>query len=368
STNMNANEVIAHLAGKALGTPVHPNDEANMCQSSNDVIPAAIHLSACLEIRKTLLPGLSRLLDSLRRRAAEFDDVVKTARTHLMDAVPIRLSQELTGWASQVAQSIERVESALPRLNALALGGSAVGTGVNVHPEFGRRVCAKLAEATGLPFVETEHHFSAQAALDAATEMSGQLRTAATALMKIANDLRWMNSGPVAGLGEIALPALQPGSSIMPGKINPVMCEAAMMACVQVIGDDTAIAIANASGNFQLNTMMPLIAYNLLQSISLLGAAAKAMAEKAVDGFTVNRDAIAAATERNPILATALNPVIGYDKAAEIAKRAHKEKRRVREVGARMTDLSAKELKRLLDPRRMTEGGLPPAEGETRRQ
>ena len=364
STNMNANEAIARLASKALGAPVHPNDEVNLCQSSNDVIPAAIHVSACLEIQETLAPGLRQLRASLLRRAAELDDVVKTGRTHLMDAAPIRLGQEIAGWASHVQLSMERIDSTLPRLYALALGGTAVGTGVNAHPEFARRICARLAEATGLPFRETEHHFSAQAALDGAAEMSGQLKTTATALLKIANDLRWMNSGPIAGLGEIALPALQPGSSIMPGKINPVILEAVAMACVQVIGNDTAIALANASGAFQLNTMMPLIAYDLLQSISLLGASAKAMAEKAVDGFTVNREAIAAAAQRNPILATALNPVIGYDQAAEIAKRAYKENRPVLDVAVELTGRSREELEALLDPRQMTEGGLPAEEGK----
>ena len=363
STNMNANEVIANLACERLGAPrgskiVHPNDDVNRGQSSNDVIPSAIHLSAFLQVQGSLLPGLKRLLDSLRRRAAESDDVVKTGRTHLMDAAPIRLGQEIRGWASQVEQSIERIGQTLPRLARLALGGTAVGTGINAHAEFGRRVAALLAQRTGLPLAETEHHFSAQASLDAAAELSAQLKTTATALMKIADDLRWMNSGPTAGLGEITLPALQPGSSIMPGKVNPVICEAAMMVCAQVIGNDAAVTIGNQRGNFQLNTMMPLIARNLLESIGILAAAARLLAEKAVDGFAVNREALAQSVETSPILATALSPAVGYEKAAEIAKRACAENRPVREVAAEMTDLTAEELKRLLDPRRATEGGM----------
>jgi fumarate hydratase class II len=369
STNMNANEVIANRATQLLGGEigsklVHPNDHVNMGQSSNDVIPTAIHVSAYLEVQEVLLPALRHLHKVLLRRAAELDDVVKTGRTHLMDAMPVRMGQEIGGWAYQVAQGIERIESCLPRLAKLALGGTAVGTGINAHPEFASRVAQKLAERTGIPFVESDNHFAAQSAMDTATELSAHLKTTATALMKIANDLRWMNSGPIAGLGEIALPALQPGSSIMPGKVNPVICESVMMVCAQVMGNDVAVALGNQHGNFQLNVMLPLIAHNLLQSITILGNAARVLADKAVAGFTVNRERIAEAVGKNPILVTALNPVIGYDRAAQIAKRAYAEGRSLKDVALEMTDLSAEELDRLLDPRPMTEGGIVGKGGE----
>jgi fumarate hydratase class II len=364
STNMNANEVIANRATQILGGDlgsklVHPNDHVNMSQSSNDVIPTAIHVSALILANEGLLPALRHLHITLEGRAAEFEEVVKTGRTHLMDAMPIRLSQQISGWAYQVVQSTERIDSCLLRLGRLAIGGTAVGTGVNAHPEFGGRVAAKLAELTRLPFFETEHHFAAQSAMDSATELSGHLKTTASALMKIANDLRWMNSGPIAGLGEIALPALQPGSSIMPGKINPVICEATMMVCTQVMANDVAVSMGNGRGNFELNVMLPLIGYNLLQSITILGNAARVLADKAVAGFTVNRERMADLVDRNPILVTALNPVVGYDKAAQIAKRAYAEGRRVKEVAADMTDLEPEELERLLDARLLTGGGSP---------
>jgi len=369
STNMNANEVIANRATQLLGGEigsklVHPNDHVNMGQSSNDVIPTAIHVSAYLEVQEVLLPALRHLREVLLQRAAELDDVVKTGRTHLMDAMPVRMGQEIGGWAYQVAQGIERIESCLPRLAKLALGGTAVGTGINAHPEFASRVAQKLAERIGIPFVESDNHFAAQSAMDTAAELSAHLKTTATALMKIANDLRWMNSGPIAGLGEIALPALQPGSSIMPGKVNPVICESVMMVCAQVMGNDVAVALGNQHGNFQLNVMLPLIAHNLLQSITILGNAARVLADKAVAGFTVNRERIAEAVGKNPILVTALNPVIGYDRAAQIAKRAYAEGRSLRDVALEMTDLSAEELDRLLDPRPMTEGGIVGKGGE----
>jgi fumarate hydratase class II len=364
STNMNANEVIANRATQILGGElgsklVHPNDHVNMGQSSNDVIPTALHLSAFLQVHEVLLPALRHLHITLERRVAEFDDVVKTGRTHLMDAMPIRLSQEISGWTYQVVQSIERIESCLPRLGRLALGGTAVGTGINAHPEFGGRVAARLSAFTGLPLFESEHHFAAQAAMDTATELSAHLKTSASALMKIANDMRWMNSGPIAGLGEISLPALQPGSSIMPGKINPVICEAVMMVCGQVMGNDLAVTVGNERGNFQLNVMLPLISHNLLQSITILGNAIQVLADKAVEGFTVDRRRVADLVEKNPVLVTALNPVIGYDRAAQIAKRAFAEGRRVKDIAAEMTDLSPEELDRLLDPRRLTQGGYP---------
>nr|WP_290668923.1 class II fumarate hydratase [Ardenticatena sp.] len=363
STNMNANEVIANRATQILGHEigskyVHPNDHVNMGQSSNDVIPTAIHVSASIEVHEILLPGLRHLQSTLEKRAAELDDVVKTGRTHLMDAMPVRMSQEIGGWAYQVQQSIERIEQCLPRLVKLAIGGTAVGTGINAHPEFGARVTAKLAEMTGLPFVETDNHFAAQSAMDTATELSSHLKTAATALMKIANDLRWMNSGPIAGLAEITLPALQPGSSIMPGKINPVIPEAMMMVAAQVIGNDLTIAIGNERGNFQLNVMLPVIAHNLLQSITILGNASRVLADKAVAGFTVNRERIAALVDRNPILVTALNPVIGYDLAAKIAKKAYAEGRSLKDVALEMTDLTPEQLEEILDPRKLTEGGI----------
>jgi fumarate hydratase class II len=359
STNMNANEVIANRATQLLGGTlgarlVHPNDHVNLGQSSNDVIPTAIHVSAMLRMDEVLLPGLQHLSDNLRSRAQEFDDVVKTGRTHLMDATPVRLGQEVNGWAHQVEQSIVRTKSCWPRLAELALGGTAVGTGVNTHPEFGRRVAEELAESTGLPFIEAENHFAAQAALDAVAELSGHLKTTASALMKIANDLRWMNSGPIAGLAEIILPALQPGSSIMPGKINPVICEAVMMVCAQVIGNDVAVTVGNERGNFELNVMMPVMAHNLLESLTIMGNAVRSLADLAINGFTVNREHITEFVEQNPILVTTLNPVIGYDKAAQIAKRAYAEGRRVEDVAIEETELTANELTHLLNPRRMT--------------
>lgn len=360
STNMNMNEVLAARANEILSgvrharKPVHPNDHVNMGQSSNDVIPSALHLSAYHQVHEVLLPGLATLEETLRRRAAELDDVVKTGRTHLMDALPVRLSQEIGGWAHQIAEGRRRIEAVLPYLAELALGGTAVGTGVNAHPEFGARVAARLAQRTGYPLRETRNHFAAQSSLDTVTELSGALRATATGLLKIANDLRWMNSGPLAGLGEIQLPALQPGSSIMPGKVNPVIPEAVIMACVQVQANDLAVALANQHGNFQLNVMLPVTAHNLLQSITLLGRAASVLAEKAVAGFTVNRERLAAPLARNPILVTALNPVIGYEKAAAIAKRAYAEGRPILEVALEMTDLPREELERLLDPRGLT--------------
>ncbi len=358
STNMNANEVIAARAAQILGAAVHPNNHVNMCQSSNDVIPAAIHVSAYLQVHEVLIPALNHLHKAFKKRESEFLDIVKTGRTHLMDAMPITLGQEISGWAYQVRQSIDRVESSLPRLAMLAIGGTAVGTGVNAHKDFGKRVAAKLAKQTGLPFAETDNHYAAQATLDTAVELSGHLKTAASSFIKMANDLRWMNSGPIAGLGEIALPALQPGSSIMPGKVNPVMCEMMMMASAQVIGNDAAITLSNTHANFELNVMMSVIAHNLLQSITILGNAARLLADNAIAGFTINQDRIAGLVDQNPILVTALNPVIGYDKAAQIAKKAYAEARSLKDVAAEMTDLSKEELDRLLDSKKMTEGGM----------
>ena len=361
STNMNANEVIAVRATQLLGpsaTPVHPNNDVNMGQSSNDVIPTAIHVSAYLEVSETLLPTFKHLHVTLKKRELEFRSIVKTGRTHLMDAMPVKLGQEISGWAFQVQQSIDRIESTLPRLAKLAIGGTAVGTGINAPKDFGKIVANRLAGRTKLPFVETDNHFAAQATMDTAVELSGQLKATASSFMKMANDLRWMNSGPIAGLGEISLPALQPGSSIMPGKVNPVMCEMMMMVCAQVIGNDAAITIANQQGNFELNVMLPVVANNLLQSITLLGNASRLLADKAIAGFTTNPERISGLLDKNPILVTALNPVIGYDKAAQIAKKAYAEGRPIKVVAAEMTNLSKEELDILLDPRKMTEGGI----------
>ncbi len=358
SSNMNANEVIAMLASSRLGAKVHPNDHVNMGQSSNDVIPTAIHVAAYLQVTESLIPALRHLQTALKNKAAEVDHVVTTGRTHLMDAMPVRLGQELGGWASQVGHGIERVEAALPRLAELAQGATAVGTGINAHPEFGARIAAKLAEMTGCGFVTSSNYFESLSAQDAAVELSGQLKTVAASLMKIANDLRWMNSGPIAGFAEIVLPALQPGSSIMPGKINPVIPEAVTMVCAQVIGNDVTITIGGQSGSFQLNVMLPVIAYNLIQSIDLLASASRVLADKAVQGFTVNEEHIAGLVGRNPILVTALNPVIGYELGAKIAKTAYAQGRSLKEVALEMTDLSAEELDRLLNPRQLTEGGI----------
>ena len=361
STNMNTNEVIATLATKRVegdGKSVHPNDHVNMGQSSNDIFPTAIHVAAYLQTAEVLLPGLLHLKQTLEKKAEEVEHVTKTGRTHLMDAMPLTLGQELGGWAYQAAQASERVEGALPRLAKLPQGGTAVGSGINAHPEFGRRVAAELKKQTGLPFVESDNHFAAQSALDSAVELSGQMKTAATALMKISNDLRWMNSGPIAGLGEIALPALQPGSSIMPGKVNPVICESMMMVCAQVMGNDVAVAIGNERGNFQLNVMMPMMARNLLESVKILGNACTMLADKAISGFTVNQDRITSLIDKNPVLVTTLNPVIGYEKAAKIAKQAYAEGRALKEVAKEQTDLSAEELEKLLDPAKMTKGGI----------
>ncbi len=358
SSNMNANEVIARLATKRLGAEVHPNDDVNMGQSSNDVVPTAIHVSAALEISETLLPALRHLRGVIGKKARETDAVVKTGRTHLMDAMPVRLSQELGGWAQQIANAEDRISDCLPRLTRLAQGGTAVGTGINAHPKFGKKVSVLLTENTRVKFSISPNLFESLSCQDTAVELSGQLRTLAVALLKIANDLRWMNSGPLAGLGEIALPGLQPGSSIMPGKVNPVIPEAVAMVAAQVIGNDATIVIAGQSGNFQLNVMLPVVAYNLLQSIQLLANASRLLGDKAIAGFKVNLDKLAETLDRNPILVTAMNPVIGYEKGAAIAKKAYAERRPIREVAAELTDLSSKEIGRLLDAKGLTKGGI----------
>ncbi|MCY3814119.1 MAG: class II fumarate hydratase [Gammaproteobacteria bacterium] len=358
SSNMNANEVIANLASRVWGEPVHPNDDVNKGQSSNDVIPSAIHVSAALGVTESLLPALDHLASTIERKAEALPGIVKTGRTHLMDAMPIRLEQELSGWSAQIRTAHQRIAGVLPRLSALAQGGTAVGTGINAHPEFGTRVAEHLSQQTGIAFRPADNTFEAMSCQDTAVELSGQMKTVAVSLLKIANDLRWMNSGPLAGLGEIELPALQPGSSIMPGKVNPVIPEAVAMAAAQVIGNDTTITVAGQSGNFQLNVMLPVIAHNLLQSIEILSNSSELMADTAIAGFTVNEDRMRSALQRNPILVTALNNLIGYDKGAEIAKRAYRERRSIIDVAAEETDLSRDELEALLDPAALTQGGI----------
>ena len=357
STNMNANEVVATLAAARLGQPVSPNDHVNQGQSSNDVIPTAIHVSAALQLEQELLPALAHLASTIETKAASLEGVCKTGRTHLMDAMPVGMDQALGGWAQQVRDAGERLRASLPALLRLAQGGTAVGTGVNADPGFAARFCEALAADTGLAFEPAPDFFASLSSQDAAVALSGQLRAAAVAMMKIANDLRWMNSGPLAGLGEITLPALQPGSSIMPGKVNPVIPEAAAMVAAQVMGNDAAIAVAGQSGNFELNVMLPLVAANLGSSMGLLANAARALADQAIAGFTVNEDRLREALHRNPVLVTALNPLIGYLKAAELAKRAYREGRPILDVAVEDTDIPCEELERLLDPRRLTHPG-----------
>ena len=360
STNMNANEVIARRAGQLLGRPVHPNDQVNLGQSSNDAIPAALHVAAVLGIERELVPALERLRDVLAAKARDWDHVVKTARTHLMDATPIRLGQEFSGYAAQVEHGVARLRAVLPDLRELALGGTAVGTGLNTHPEFGARTAAGLSRAAGTQFREAANHFEAQGAQDAAAWASGALNTVAASLMKIANDVRLMNSGPRCGLAELSLPALQPGSSIMPGKVNPVICEAVIQAGAQVMGDHVAVTVGAQWGQLELNTMLPLIARNLLESVRLLAGAARLLADKAIAGLEADEETCRGYVEISPAMATALSPLVGYDRAAEIAKRAFRERRPVREVAREMTDLTPEQIERALDPRRQTEPGLEP--------
>ena len=351
STNMNANEVIATLASKASKLKIHPNDHVNAGQSSNDVIPSAIQVSTSLVLYKNLLPSLKHLQKTIDKRARELTKVIKTGRTHLMDAMPLSFAQELSGWSAQVASCIERFEDTSKRLLNLPLGGTAIGTGINADAKMPRIACQYLKKQSGVKFVEAKNKFESIAAQDHVLELSGQCNVLAACLMKISNDLRWMNSGPLAGLGEIELKALQPGSSIMPGKVNPVIPEAVAMVCAQVMGNHTTITIAGQSGNFQLNVMLPIIAHNILESLRLLSAASTSLADKAIACFTVREDRIVQALGLNPILVTALNPIIGYEKAAAIAKQAYKEKRPVLEVAIEMTDLGADQLRKLLDPK-----------------
>lgn len=360
STNMNANEVISNRGIEMMGgergskDPIHPNDHVNMGQSSNDVIPTALHIAAAVSIDQDLLPALTRLLGSLDRKAREFDDIVKTGRTHLMDATPVRLGQEFGGWAAQVAHARRRAEAARDALLELPLGGTAVGTGINRHADMPANAIGRIADECDLPFREATNHFEAQGARDAAVEASGQLKAIAVGLTKIANDIRWLASGPRTGLGELKLPALAPGSSIMPGKVNPVMSEMLVMACAQVVGNDAAVALGGLGGTLELNAMIPLIAHNLLQSITLLANASAAFAERCVDGIEADREACAATVENNLSLATALVPHIGYDKAAKLAKQAHATGRTVREVAQAEGVMDAAALDAALDARKMT--------------
>jgi fumarate hydratase class II len=364
STNMNVNEVLSNRAIEILGgvvgskKPVHPNDHVNASQSSNDVIPTAIHVSAYLAVVEELEPALGRLAEALQRKAEEFDRVVKIGRTHLQDAVPVRLGQEFSGYAQQVRNGLARLGSVKPRLAELPLGGTAVGTGLNAPPEFAPKVIARLAERTGCPFVAAPNRFEAMAGKDAAVEASGMLKTIAASLTKIANDLRWLASGPRCGIGEISIPSLQPGSSIMPGKVNPVIPESVLMVAAQVTGNDAAITLAGMSGVFELNVMMPLIAYDLLQSIGILANASRLLAEKCVEGVEANRERCAELVEKSLAMVTALVPKIGYDAAAEIAKESVRTGKTVRELCRERNVLPEAELNEALDPWGQTEGGI----------
>ena len=359
STNMNMNEVLAHRASAIDAVRVHPNDHVNAGQSSNDVIPTALQLSVLREWSASLQPALQKLAAMIETRMRELHDVVKTGRTHLMDAMPIRFDQELSGWRQQVLNAEERLSDSARRLAELPLGGTAVGTGINTHPEFAPRVIARLSETTGLPLQPCRNRFERMSSIDSAVEFSGQLRVLALALIKICNDLRWMNSGPHNGLGEIQLAALQPGSSIMPGKVNPVIPEACAMAATQCVGFDAAIALAGQSGNFQLNVMLPLVADNLLQMVALLTNICNALAGSGgIKDFSVNRTALAERAQRNPILATALAPSVGYELAADIVKQALAEQKPIAEIAERLSKMKKNELDALLDPLRLTEGGI----------
>ena len=358
SSNMNANEVLATLASGEIGHAVSANDHVNFGQSSNDIIPSCIHISSALEVTNSLLPALKHLHSSILSKAASVDHHIKTGRTHLMDAMPVRLSQSLGSWAAQIEQNVYFIRAILPKLQTLAQGGTAVGTGINAHPAFSKEFNKQLSAITKVKFSPADNLFTHISTQDIVVSLSGQLKATAVSIMKIANDLRWMNSGPLAGLGEISLEALQPGSSIMPGKVNPVIPEAAAMVSAQVIGNDAAITVGGQAGNFELNVMLPMIADNILSSIDLLANVSRLLADKAITTFTVNDGQLKLALGRNPILVTALNPIIGYLKAAEIAKKAYKEGRPVLDVAEEETDIPRKELEKLLDPAKLTEGGL----------
>lgn len=358
STNMNANEVIANLASKLLGDTVSPNDHVNFGQSSNDVIPTTIHVGAALRLKHKLIPSLEHAQVIVEKKAESLKGICKTGRTHLMDAMPVRFDQVLSGWAAQIKQNIQNLKALQPALQQLAIGGTAVGTGINTHPQFAETFCQKLSSDTGIQFTPAGSPFALISSQDTAVALSGQLKACAVTMMKIANDLRWMNSGPLAGLGEIQLEALQPGSSIMPGKVNPVIPEAVAMVAAQIMGYDASITIAGQSGNFELNVMLPLIAKNLLDGMDFLSNSIALLADKAIKGFTVNEAQLNNALDRNPILVTALNPIIGYLEAAKIAKQAYQEQRPVIDVAEENTNLSREELEKLLDPKKLTQGGL----------
>ena len=354
STNMNANEVIANIATKKLGTDIHPNDDVNMSQSSNDTIPTAICLSTLYDMEEYLLPGLDLLIAEIDKKAKNLQGTIKTGRTHLMDAMPIEFSQELSGWSAQLKSCRVSLDNANQRMLQLPQGGTAIGTGVNSHKNFPKAFCQALEKTSGFKVKPTANFFQGLSSQDNSAELSSALKNLALVVMKISNDLRWMNSGPLTGLSDIELEALQPGSSIMPGKVNPVVPEAVSMACADVIGNDLTVSIAVQSGNFQLNVMLPVIAYNVLKSINLLGNSMPLLAKKCIKSFKVNKKNISENLDRNPILVTALNPIIGYKKAAEIAKKAYKEKRSIIDVAEEMTSIERKELESLLDPKNLT--------------
>lgn len=360
SSNMNTNEVISNIANKRVKSTdkIHPNDHVNFGQSSNDVIPTAIRVAALCSVNRHLIPSLNHLKETLLHKGAQYAHVVKTGRTHLMDAMPITMEQEFSGYARQIELGINRIDAALVRLKELPQGGTAVGTGINTHHEFGKKFAKNISKLTNEYFIEAENHFEAQATVDAPIELSAQLKTISVSLIKISNDLRWMNSGPNSGIGEIQLEALQPGSSIMPGKVNPVIEESMNMVCAQVIGNDATITVAGLNGNFELNVMLPVVAHNLLQSINILANAARNLADRSVSKLTVREDMINDKVGKNPILVTALNPIIGYDLAAKIAKKSYAENRTLIDVALEMTDLSEQELKEALDPMKMTRGGF----------
>lgn len=358
SSNMNANEVLATLASEMYGKPIGANDHINCGQSSNDVIPTAIHVSAAITLHQQLIPALQHLASAIREKADTVHHHIKTGRTHLMDAMPVRLSQSLNGWAAQVEQNISNLKNMQPSIQSLAQGGTAVGTGINAHPQFAKEFARGLTKITGVKFTPATDFFAHIGSQDIAVALSGQLKTTAVSIIKIANDLRWMNSGPLAGLGEIELQALQPGSSIMPGKVNPVIPEAAAMVGAQVIGNDAAITVAGQSGNFELNVMLPLVANNLLSSMEILANVCRLLADKAITPFKVKEEKLKDALTRNPILVTALNSIIGYENAAKIAKQAYAEGRAIIDVASEETNLSKDELRKLLDPAKLTDGGI----------
>ncbi len=358
SSNMNANEVIATLASKSSNIVINPNDHVNFGQSSNDVIPTAIHVSAAVFLKESLIPSVEHLISTIDKKASTLTKVTKTGRTHLMDAMPVTLEQTIKTWGQQVEFSLSRIKSVQRNIQTLALGGTAVGTGINTHPDFAKHAINELSQISNIEFTSPESFFPLMSSQDVVVSLSGTLKTLAVSLMKVSNDLRWMNSGPLAGLGEITLEALQPGSSIMPGKVNPVIPESAAMVCAEVIGNDTTITVAGQSGNFELNVMLPIIAEKLLCSLSILNTSSRLLADKAIKTFIVNNQNLEKPLNRNPILVTALNPVIGYEKAAQIAKKAYQENKPIIDVAEKHCDLSREELSKLLNPLKLTKGGL----------